>query len=526
MIIWLAAIGLAGLTQTSTGAEGLVLDFDETPSESADVGTELSFEDEETSTLDFSDDAVEPAEAPWLPLARANAALEFKTALDTSFDDPLEIVGETQLSLRADLTVDLAEDWTASASPRFLFVYGLTAAGESRSQWYVPIPEAQLKFRRGRFTVRAGTLTFAWGSSDLIAPIDVLNPRDLRVNTFGIGDELKLPIPAVEVRAVFGSLVLRAVVQPIFMSSRFHLVGWDTAALPANGSPLSAALADPSATPATWIDQIGDLAATPQRPKDPAFTTALRATFSHNDVQASLSFIHGYESTPRIFADPDLQDVVARLAVANAAGTGIPTDDPSFLLALARLDMATREGQEIFFGRYERRTVLGFDGSWVVDPVAFKLDIAWSPKRTFYQRDLMSVRQSTLTAVVGAEYAYGEEWSAQVELFDLIAFGLPAGPALAYFEDVDATEADRTLHFPGLAAGLSYRPNAGDVSFELGGFVSFLRHDRGLAPRVSWTFAEHHQVSGGALWVDGKADGIGGTYDGIDQVFASYRLSM
>ncbi len=524
MIVWLAAIGLAGLTQTSTGAEGLVLDFDEA-SESADIGAELSFEDEESSTLDF-DDEPPSLESAWLPLARANAALEFKTALDTSFDDPLEVVGETQLPLRANLTVDLAEDWTASASPRFLFVYGLTAAGDTRSQWYVPIPEAQLKFRRGRFTIRAGTLTFAWGSSDLIAPIDVLNPRDLRVNTFGIGDELKLPIPAVEVRAVFGALVLRAVVQPIFMSSRFHLVGWDTAALPANGSALSAALADPSATPATWIDQIGDLAATPQRPKDPAFTTALRATFSHDEIEASLSFIHGYESTPRIFANPDLQDVVARLAVANAAGAGIPTDDPSFLLALARLDMATRAGEEVFFGRYERRTVVGFDGSWVVDPVALKLDLAWSPQRTFYQRDLMSVRQSTLTAVVGAEYAYGEEWSAQVEFFNLIAFGLPAGPALAYFEDVDAVEADRTLHFPGIAAGVSYRPDAGDLSFELGGFVSLLRHDLGVAPRISWTLAEHHQVSGGALFVDGKADGIGGTYDGIDQVFASYRLSL
>src|SRR5687767_3095571 len=196
-----------------------------------------------SSTATISDaiqiEEVSPVETDfWTMRARTAISLESRLSVDTSFDRAEEQVGELWLAARLELDVDLAEGFKAYAAPNFQWVGAVDREGDDRQFLYLVTPEAYLSWASGPFMIRAGAIVFSWGPSDIIAPNDLFNPIDYRRSLLGFSDEAKIPVLAIEGGGTFGPVDLRAVIEPFFASSCFHLAVWDFSALQAGVFPL------------------------------------------------------------------------------------------------------------------------------------------------------------------------------------------------------------------------------------------------------------------------------------------------
>jgi hypothetical protein len=369
---------------------------------------------------------------------------------------------------------------------------------------------------------------FAWGSSDLVAPADVLNPLDLRGGGFLAGQSAKLPVPAVEAVLGAGPLTLRGVVQPFFTPSRFFLVGWDFALLEGG-----AALALPDLEgllSRASIDHHADLLLLTRRPADrlDAVTLGGRATLALDDLELSLTAIHGWDVLPRVVLDRDLVTLLGAFA-GSPGGPGL-FDDPEVVAALVRVQDAVEQGRTLLSGEYRRRTLLGLDAAWALDPVVLKLDVAGTLSRTLYTRELEPLALPWINAVVGLEYARGEDLQVLVEGFAVTVPGVPANERLLYLEgDLPPPSAQndgqRTVVLPGAAAAVRAAWLEGDLRAELLAAVTFTRRDLVLMPRLSWRYARDRLLGVGALIVEGDGGGYGAANDTADQVFVSWRIS-
>src|SRR5207248_6586983 len=135
---------------------------------------------------------------------------------------------EMRLGGRLEMDVAIAKELSAFVAPAFTFVTALDRDGNDREVVYLVTPEARVTYSFGPFDLRAGAIVFSWGSSDLVAPIDVLNPIDYRRNFVAAIDDAKIPVLAAELVTHVGPLTIRGVVEPFFTPSRVYLTGWTT----------------------------------------------------------------------------------------------------------------------------------------------------------------------------------------------------------------------------------------------------------------------------------------------------------
>jgi hypothetical protein len=365
------------LVATSTAGGGGL--FDE-PIETASVAPAL-----------FPEEA--PSETPrFVPRISWSARLDAQLALDTSFDRRGEQVFELLLGGRFELDVDLTEELSAHTAPSFVSATAISREGSDREMLYLDLPEASVTWARGPFHLRVGALVFNWGSSDLVAPCDVLNPPDLRRTIVGNPGESKLPVLAAEAVGRVGPLTLRGVFEPFFTPGRFFVSGWDSGVaqiLTAQGVVL------PDLTQAFGapLDRFADQLAF-DRPSDRPdhFTLGLRGTLDVGDLELSLTFVHGYEHFPRVKLDPNLIIVAGAFLDNITLGRPIPFSDPTFGQAFSDLEHALERGERLFGGEYPRRTLFGLDGTYALDPVVLKLDVAYTLTRTLYMQDFARSR--------------------------------------------------------------------------------------------------------------------------------------
>src|SRR5207244_3718969 len=132
--------------------------------------------------------------------------LDARLSMDTAFDQPGEQVAELWLGGRFELDVDITKDLKAYVAPNILFVSAISKEKNDREIVYFNTPEARISYAFGPFDLRAGALVFSWGASDLVAPIDVMNPYDYRRSFVAAVDETKIPVPAAELVTHFGPL--------------------------------------------------------------------------------------------------------------------------------------------------------------------------------------------------------------------------------------------------------------------------------------------------------------------------------
>lgn len=483
-------------------------------------------------------EAAEP-EAPSRPLlgglglrARARLVLDARLGLDLRFDREGEQIVDALFGARLELELELSRTLTAYAAPWVGWIGALERDGTDRSLLLSLPPEAFVRWRSGPISVRAGNLVFAWGSSDLIAPSDVLNPLDLRRGGLGLAEGVKIPILAGEVVASLGPLTLRGVAAPFFTPSRFFLVGWDYAL--ANGAiPGSPSVNLDGLVGRPTVDHLGDQVVLTDRPPDrpDSATLAARATLHLGDLDVSATAVHGWDALPRVILDPDLLIVLEALGASARGQEESPLSDPEVVDALVRVERAVDRGQTLFKGSYARRNLIGVDATWALDPIVLKVDVAYTFGRTLYTQGFRPITLPWLNAVLGAEYVRGEDLQITAELFALTILDIPSNQRLLYFEAMtpppsSGPEGRRTISVPGAAAAVRYALLDGDLALQLAVAHTFTRGDWVLLPRVAWRVAAGHELSLGAVWIEGHSDGYGGVYGNTDQVFVAYRCSM
>lgn len=464
------------------------------------------------------------------PSVRASVRLDARISIDTRFDQKGEHVVELGLGGRLELDVDIANDLSAFTAPSFFYVSAVTRDFSDREVVYVSVPETRLSWSFGPFDLRVGALVFNWGASDLIGPSDVLNPFDYRRNFVAAIDDAKIPVLAAELVLSHGPLTVRGVVEPFFTPSRFFLIGWDTSLLQSSlGRGLDAPALETVLGQPT-LDDIGDRLLITRRPQDRLdnATFAARATLTFDDLDLSLTAVHGWEPIPRISAHPDLVIITSILADSVAKNRPIDTSDPRLFAALGRLQDVLQRGQGVFEGRYTRRDVLGFDGVLAVDPLIFKIDVAYTFHRTAYTHEFRPVAHPWLLAVAGVEYFEGDDLQIIVEGFALTILDVKSSYRLLLIEantpPPSTTDAgQRTLAVPGIAGIVRYSMFEGDLRFELGGIASLSRGDLLMMPSVTYRLEEAQQIALGALLIEGRADGYGGAYSHNDFVFLQYQ---
>jgi hypothetical protein len=495
--------------------------------------------DEPPSSL-FSDEPIPDDPAPglldsgsssssFLSSVRGTVLLESKAAVDLSFDGDSEQVMELSLGGRIELDAEISRSLSAYVAPQFTYVSAWREDGEDRQFLYLPLPEAYATWSIGAFHLRAGSMIFGWGASDFVAPNDVLNPYDLRRTLLTSPGDAKLSVPAVEAVLRTELVTMRAVIEPFFTAPEFFLTGWDSSIFQlAQGAPLL----QTDLLPAASFDRVGDDAIVVDRPEDRPdnATVAGRVTFTFDQVDVSLTAVHGWDVVPELKIDPDLIFLGATLVETVTEGRPLDFTNPDILAAAARIQDTTREGRTLFTGAYRRRDLVGADLVWAIDPIILKLDVAYTFGRTLYSQALMPVRHPWLNTVVGLEYLSGEDLQIIVEVFAFTVFDVPSHYRLLLIEPLAPPPSqfdlkDRTLALPGAIAVGRYSMFDGDLDFELGLLSTFDRGDIAVIPNVRWRVDDHHHLKLGAMIFEGKEDGYGGVYSNNDQAYVGYSWS-
>ncbi|MBI2377920.1 MAG: hypothetical protein HYV07_28210 [Deltaproteobacteria bacterium] len=469
------------------------------------------------------------------PVGRVRATWHFDAQLATDLGHEAQDahVGRLDLGARVAIDAELSESTSIFVEPDVRYTAAISADGEDREALLLDAPEAFARLTFGPLRLRAGNLIFAWGASDLVGPSDVLNPLDLRTSLFADVEAVKLPVLGVEVSVGLGPLTLRLALEPVFFASRFRIEGWDTALdqaavaaqfpLPRFGSLLSDSEVDRALDQAIVIDRPSD---SPENA-----TVGLRSTLRLGLVDLGATFVHGFDPLPRLNIDRDVAILTDKLLDGLANGTSFDLSDPELLGAIGRIRDAQEQGRTLISGTYDRRTVVGFDGSVAIDPVLLKVDLAYSTARTLYTQAFRPVSHPWVNVVAGLELAHGETLAIDVEAFAIVVIDVRSSYRLLFLEarappPSSADVGFRTIAVPGVAAAGRARLLDGDLELVAGVLATFARGDYAIMPRARYAFDDASSMTLGAILVGGRADGFGGVYSHLDEVFVAYRLSL
>ncbi len=483
--------------------------------------------EDEINTSSTSD-TISVGEVPELSDINARARFEVSATggIDTSFEKPGEQILFFGVSGLVELDVELSRSLSIFAQPKFYHATTWNRSLDDRQMLYLNTPEAYVRYRDSFVSLKIGALVHKWGSSDLIAPSDVLNPQDLRL---GLINGNKIPTLGAQVEAQLGPLTLTAVVQPFFAASRYHLVGWDYAILQPNkfmGNPTRTLEAVYG--PGT-LDRIGDEMVATERPQDSLDngTYALRGLVELGDLSLAMSFVHGWDSIPTMVVNEDL------LTVANAVWqeveqrrfrpVGISDEVDA---ALVRLQDAVEAGRPLFNGRFQRRTLLGIDANYVLDPVILKLDVAYTFKRTFYTEGPLATRHPWLNAAFGFEYVRGQEFQLLVEGYFSAVLDVPERELLIFLESTGSSrEQGRIVPIYGISAVMRYMIIEEELGLEAAAIYNIGQGDVLLAPALFWRLDDQQQLRASLVLIEGSEDSYGDTFSHNDQVLVTYKYA-
>jgi hypothetical protein len=247
------------------------------------------------------------------------------------------------------------------------------------------------------FGLRIGNQRIAWGKGDAISPNDVINPRDLRDPLLTDPELRRIPTFAIRADYEMGSHALQIVFQPFFTPDLYDVDGTNWSVIQPESPDavrgmfrLISGLFDPS-----LFDRTQQLFAQTSLPTRPS--VGGRYSYTGHNLDASLYYQFGYDSTPRVTVDPTFAQQAAMIDWRTAT--------PSTLAPILNLlDM----GLSPYTATFQRRHHLGADGVTTFGPIAVKLDAAYETASVFYQPDLESFVSPQLQGVVSVEYQTGE----------------------------------------------------------------------------------------------------------------------
>jgi len=329
--------------------------------------------------------------------------------------------GEYEAALSGLLDTNLHEQGTADGRPFTGFNGQRTDARVETN-----LREAYVGFGTGPFDVRVGQQRVAWGRSDVYAPNDVLNARDLRDPFLGDPELRYMPTPLLRASLSFDSFSLEGIVSPVFVPDRFELLGsnWGPLGLDTPASyrgffnQLRNAV-DPSVQ--SDLTQLLHQTKLPQ-PFMEATSAGLKLAATLFDIDVSAYYQYGYDGTPNVQTDDSFAYLLNHTDFSHSKFADLQP-------VLRALDAGLRP----FRSEYVRRHHLGFDAATTLGPFVLRIDAAYESARVFYSADFSSFVSRAVLAVAGIEFQTGAlDQILEVELVYVGVLDEPRAPLLGY----------------------------------------------------------------------------------------------
>ncbi len=453
--------------------------------------------------------------------AHFSALLFNRLASVTSYDrtdkDVFTALDRTQLALdyRAvellHVYLEVRVDWLFSTEAP-------NASGPSASQKYVfthiiEPREAYAELQGDKINFRIGNQVLTWGHNELISPIDVLNPLDLRDV---LSPELyKLPVLAANATVALGKRAsVSAVIEPFFEPSQIPLFGQNFS-LVAPGSNLERQLGSALGQIDRTLDsRLNQLAATKLPDDNPLNSTVgARLQYQPGCFDLAASAIYGWNRLPTVHLDPDLLQIVT---------SGTPPPD-----AIGRLTTKLAANLPLVSSTYTRRAVLGLDGAATINDFTLKLDVAAEPNTTVYSTTATPLSLTELSGTAGVDYARGDflQWSVSAYANDYLQ--VPAAMLLAMIEPVKDVAAQRRAVWQwGIVASARWLFWKQRLELRLRGIFDGSVLGGTVLTTLTYHLNHLHHLVVGGLFLGGPSGTIFNYFQRNNEVFFEYRFAF
>jgi hypothetical protein len=225
----------------------------------------------------------------------------------------------------------------------------------------------------------------------------------------------------------------------------------------------------------------------------------------------ALAYYYGLEQYPSASLDPAAGTLLARLfAAPGADGQAAAHELVDRLLA----------GQPVYEATYRRFHLAALSVMRPLGPVVLKLDAAWSPRRTLYQRDevtgsLAAVDSGVFSFAAGVDYTRGDTLLLSLEVYGLRPLVDGARRASLLYA------ADAGLY--GLIGLFEWRLLRGDLGLRLYGFCDLGHPGYILGPEVSYRVRDWLTFRLGGSFFGGEDLSLPGTLRYNDQVYVGVK---
>lgn len=428
---------------------------------------------------------------------RWGTALAIDTAWEGAGEDVVEWANALDLSLayawspraRARLEVQFRH-WSGGqerpGGPNFLF-----NAVNPRAEYVARVGEAYVAWRWDQWSLRLGNLTTPWGSTDIMRPGDVVNPRDLQgLGAAGQGASGRL-MPQLTAEGAYtggAGWTATVLVVPFFVPDRVTVFGRDVGIASNPSSPLAqrvplTTLADAALSRSSY-EELQPLLTNPTYPDEvPKHLSAgLRLTATRWNTDFGLGYFFGWDRTLWLELDEDVQEL---LGIVAADGRLFEEGDvfrfigrnPQVLPLLNSITGKQQQGQRLANVEVMRRHSVVLDIARYIGPIGARLDLAWSPAQNFIDDQLRTIRRPSLFGALGLSYERVDgdrPLAITVEGFwqEIMSHDAAMTRAFVPGERRGDASADPIItgrRWAGLAGGLSWRLPVADLDVQAGG---------------------------------------------------------
>ncbi len=417
---------------------------------------------------------------------------------------------------------------------------------DTRAEIDIRLGESYWRRRWDSVSLRVGMLQSAWGSTSLVQPGNVINPRDQR--NFGMVGPMqqdgKLAQPAVELTwSSPGKGGVELLWVPFFMADRTVLFGRDVGVLQDNNPiaanfpvvPLMKSLLDPGA----W-DQAQGLSSLFAFPDEDFTSSSLGARWTRTvlNTDIGVGYFWGWDRTQSLYVDEEFSELV-RVVLSDEQFaqdynfTSLAVRNPRVLELSNSIAQKQRDGEDVFAAEYQRRHTMLMDVTRYVGPIGVRADVALSPAQNFLTTDLNTVRRPSAFGAMGLSYERLFESGATLGLlaegFVLHPFGAEDDATVFFVSEDERGDEDAQIVFIGdllygvAMGGTLELPELG-LSSRVGGVYNVSTRDVIVQGSVRKALGDRGVgISlGGALYEGpplSESLTPGGLYDGNDQLW-------
>lgn len=390
--------------------------------------------------------------------------------------------------------------------------------------------------RLGDWSLRIGNQSIVWGSSDILKPADIINPRDYRRGLVGSSGDQRLPIPAVTASYLRERFEAQFVLVPFFAPHRVAVYGNDYA-LAAGGSPLAGTLPIEPLAGLFLDDSLEDIIQPvllqTELPEELPRSASLGTRISGNagGTDLALGYFFGWDRIPEITLHPELRAGLAQIP-RDALGPDANLSDLGPALApllgrLPALQSAAERGETIFRSRYRRRHFIEADGVSYIGPVGIRYEALFSPLRTLYTDDLESFRAPAIVGTFGLSYeGLGEDLLLTTEFFAQHIFD--ERDDIAFFGQT-YTGISAAFFLRGGLFGDEVARGWDNLRFGSAVFYAFHGRDLLLSPSLEYRVNERFDIAMGAVIVasfNDEMESVGDVLDTNDQFFVRLNTTF